>query len=221
MKNQINWITPIRATAAAFLVVCLATATVSAGSPPSPGQSSAFGKSLAQWEDIYSQFAFGTISPPTDQNGNAVVGSHVVLMPVPAAGSLDVTLSAGQAFVLPLWCLFLTTYNDGTPPDPIMDLSVFQTLDITFSIDGDTVIDGSNVMDYYSEFPFEPVIPYNVGYYKDIFFFQGIGFIHPPLSVGEHTLRLDAKNTEPVVDAKGQSWTYEYHNTWNITVAHR
>jgi hypothetical protein len=42
--------------------------------------------------------------------------------------------------------------------------------------------------------------------------------VHAPLAAGNHTITLDAKNTQLVYDAKGNAWTYEYHNTWNVTV---
>ena len=48
------------------------------------------------------------------------------------------------------------------------------------------------------------------GWLADIFV-QGVGFICPPLSVGEHTLHLDE-----VWPAFGVT----YDNTWNITVVY-
>ena len=195
---------------------------------PVPGHSKAFGASLAQWQEVYWAWTYGGMDLPTDQNGNTV-SDHVVLMPIPETpgdgtpGSIDVTLSPGQPFMLPLWIWLGASYDDGTPDDPPVDLSVFETLDITVKIDGATVIDCDNVMDYYSEFDFDPAVPLPPEWspYMDIVWFQGIGMAHPPLSAGRgghHTINLDVKNIFPVIDAFGDEYFSEYHNTWNVTV---
>ena len=125
------------------------------GSQTTPGNSSAFCNDLTTWQETYFRWAYGDITFPTDSNGNAVVRKNTVLFPLPDAtgdgtpAHLDVTLNPGQSFVLPLWALLGTSYTDGTPPDPFVPDSVFQTLDISFTIDGVTVINGSNVMNYY------------------------------------------------------------------------
>jgi hypothetical protein len=185
-------------------------------------QGKAFGASLADWQQVYWQWAFGQVDLPVDKNGNTVVG-HVVLMPLPDNGSLDVTLKSGQAFMLPLWVILGTSWDDGTPTDPALPLSLFETLDITLKIDGVAVIDGDNVLEFYSAFDFDPEIPLPADWspYQAIVWFQGIGMVHPPLSAGQggqHTITLDAKNTIPVVDGKGDAYEFEYHNTWNVTV---
>jgi hypothetical protein len=201
---------------AALLGLCLAT-PIFAGIH---GNSHAFGTTLAGWNEIYERWAFGELAIPTDGNGNAVVHHHVVLIPIPntpgdgTPGHLDVTLSSGQAFVLPLWGLLGTDYTDGTPPDPLAPLSVFQTLNLTFKIDGATVIDQANVLDFYSAFFFNPPIPI-IGFppVNSIIWFQTISIVHHPLSVGTHTFQLDAVNTEPAFGG-----IFAYHNTWTVTV---
>jgi hypothetical protein len=120
-----------------------------------------------------------------DANGNAVVGGNVVLMPMPAApgdgtpGSLEVTLNAGQTLVLPLWNVLGTSYDDGTPNDPWLDMSVFHTLDLTLKIDNVTVVDGGNLMEYYSQSSLDPVIPLPAAWspYLGIVWFQGKGLV--------------------------------------------
>src|SRR4029077_2148601 len=184
------------------------------------GQSHRFGKSLVGWLQLYERWLFGAQNIPTDSNGNALVNNHVVLLPLPntpgdgTPGHLDVTLSAGQGFVLPLWALLGTDYTDGTPPDQLIDLSVFRTLNITFKIDGVTVVDQSNVLNFYSQFFFNPPVPIT-GFppVNSIIWFQGIGIVHPPVSVGTHTLRLDAVNTQAAFGS-----FFEYHNTWTVAV---
>jgi hypothetical protein len=217
MKSRITKMIKLSLTAALF-GLCLTT-PIFAGIH---GNSHAFGKTLAGWTEIYQRWAFG-LTIPTDGNGNAVVGPHVVLMPIPntpgdgTPGHLDVTLNAGQAFVLPLWALLGTDYTDGTPPDPLLDVSVFETLDITFQIDGVTVIDKANVLNFYSAFFFNPPIPI-IGFppVNSIIWFQGIGVVHHPLSVRTHTFQLDAVNTQPAFGG-----IFEYHNTWTVTVQPR
>jgi hypothetical protein len=117
--------------------------------------------------------------------------------------------------MLPLWNLLGTSYDDGTPPDPFVPDSVFQTLDISFSIDGVTVLNGSNVMKHYSKFTFSPAIglPPEFSPFAAIIWFQGIGIAHAPLAPGTHTLALHAKNTQPAFGG-----IIEYNNTWTLTV---
>src|SRR5215470_19746733 len=175
------------------------------GSQTAPGNSSAFGNSLTTWQEMYFRWAYGDITVPTDSNGNAVVGNRTVLFPLPDAtgdgtpAHLDVTLSNGQSFVLPLWALLGTSYTDGTPPDPFVPDSVFQTLDITFTIDGVTVVNGSNVMNYYSKETLNPAIAI-VGFppVDSIIWMQSIGITHAPLTPGTHTFVLHARNTQAV-----------------------
>ena len=210
-----------------FLTFVVAFQVLSSlASAPVPGNSAAFGKTLAQWQELYTRWSFGEVTLPLDQNGHAVVSGNVVLMPIPATpgdgtpGSLEVTLNAGQAFMLPLWNIFGTSWDDGTPTDPNLDLSLFQTLEIALKIDGVTVLDSNNVLNYYSEFSFDPEIPLPPDWspYLALVWFQGIGIVQSPLSPGNHTITLDAKNVIPVIDGKGNAYTYEYHNTWNVTV---
>jgi hypothetical protein len=193
-----------------------------AGSAPLPGHARAFGKTLAQWQDTYFRWWIGQVTIPPDANGNAAVG-NVVLMPLPNASGdgtpahLDVTLNSGQAFTLPLFFLLGTSYTDGTPPDPMVDASFFQTLNLTLEIDGATVVNGSNVMDYYSQFSFAPPIPLNFPPIDSVIWCQDVAIVHTPLSVGTHTLKLDLKSTQPLPPGFGGGFP-EYHNTWAITV---
>jgi hypothetical protein len=215
MKTRITKM--IKLSLAATLFGLWAVTPISAGMN---GNSHAFGKTAAAWNEIYERWAFGDLAFPIDGNGNAVVPPHIVLMPIPntpgdgTPGHIDVTLNAGQAFVLPLWVELGTDYTDGTPPDQLLPRSVFQTLDITFQIDGVMVIDTTNVLNFYSEFFFNPPIPIT-GFppVNSIIWFQGISIVHHPLSVGTHTFKLDAVNTQPAFGVFP-----EYHNTWTVTV---
>jgi hypothetical protein len=101
----------------ALFGLCLTTALFAG----SPGNSHSFGRTLAGWVDIYERWGLGVLAVPVDGNGNAVARPHVVLMPIPntpgdgTPGHVDVTLNAGQAFVLPIWGLLGTDYTNGNP----------------------------------------------------------------------------------------------------------
>src|SRR5207249_9974399 len=177
-----------------------------------------FGKSLATWMEIYERWDFGQTTIPTDNNGNAVVDG-VVLLPIPKnafgdgrPANIEVKLNEGQPFALPLWVLLGTSYDDGTS-DPFEPLSVFQTLVIDFQVDGHTLINSSNALDYFSKFQFIPKIPVSFPPINGIVWFEGIGIVHTGLESGTHKLKLDAKNTQPAFGA-----IFDYHNTWIVHV---
>ena len=173
---------------------------------------------LAHYQETYSRWEFGDITLPTDAYGNAVE-KNVVMLPVPVTagdgtpGSIDVTLGAGEKFMLPFFVEFGTSYRDGTPPDPFEPISIFTTLDIDFKIDGHTLVTTDNVLSYFSKFTFDPPIPYEHPVIEAVIWLEGVGILQNPLPPGEHVLTLDEKNNEP-----GFGGILEYHNTWNVTV---
>ena len=185
---------------------------------------SVFGRSLAEWQEVYWRWAYGQPQPvpTTDTHGNATLG-NVVLMAMPnAAGdgtpaSTNLTLNASEAFVLPLWNLLGNSYTaaSGFPPDDLIALQVFETLDLTLKLDGVTIMDSGNLMQNFSQFSFVPPLAFNSPPASAFIWLQGIGVVHGPLSSGSHTLTLDAKNTDSA-DLFGL--VFEYHNTWNLTV---
>ena len=173
---------------------------------------------LAEYQETYYRWSFGDKTLPVDAFGNAVE-KNVVMLPIPPTagdgtpGTQDVTLGSGEAFMLPLFGELGTSYRDGTPPDPFEPISIFTTLDISFSIDGKQVISTDNVLRYFSKFNFEPAIPIDHPVIEGIIWLEGVGILQSPLSPGQHVLQLDEKNNEP-----GFGGILEYHNTWNITV---
>ena len=204
---------------AALLLAGLCLRTLG-GNAPVPGHSSAFGNTLTQWQSLYWPWYYGLATLPNDVNGNAVVNG-IVLMGLPNApgdgtpGHLDVTLNNGQPFFLPLWALIGNSYSDGTPNDPHVPISVFQTLNIAFQIDGVTVLNGNNAMQYYSTSDYNPLVPLPASFapFAGIIWQQSIGIAHMPLTPGTHTMKLDVKNTQAAFGA-----FFEYHNTWTVTV---
>ena len=213
---------PPRAALLALLVGLSLATPAFAGPEPLQNTRKEPGGLLALFENLYWRWAYGDLTLPTDRNSNAVVGV-VAMVPIPYApgdgtpATQDVTLNAGQPWMLPLWNLLGTTYTNGTPPDPIVGLSIFQTLDITFTIDGRTVVNTQNVMEYFSKFHFVPPAPVDYPPANAIIWFEGIGVLHEGFRPGNHTLKLDVKNTQPMPPNFGGG-VAEYHNTWNITV---
>jgi hypothetical protein len=67
-----------------------------------------------------------------------------------------VTLDPHESFVLPLWGLIGATDVDGTPPDPIEPIRIFETLDIGVTLDGVPLITQDNVLDFFTSFPPDP-----------------------------------------------------------------
>lgn len=193
-----------------------------AGSKPAPGKSSAFGKTLAQWEDLYVRWWVGDVTIPSDANGNATVDG-VVLLPVPntpgdgTPGHQEVTLTHGQGFFLPLLFELGTSYTDGTPSDPLLPASYFTSFDVTLQIDGVTVVDNSNKGDYFTQFNFDPAIALGFANLDSIIWNQGFNIAHAPLPPGTHTIQLDEKAGQPLPPNFGGG-TLEYHNTWTLTV---
>jgi len=206
-----------------LLVVLLGLSTgmlVFAGSAPVPGHSNAFGQSLGQWLETYWRWVYEGTPLPNDAHGNTVVGK-VVLLDIPQTpgdgtpGSLDLTLSSGEAFALPFFGVIGFEYSDGTF-DPPEDVNLFKRLKITVKVDGVVVIDHTNVMDYYAAIDFDPQISFPE-YGFSFAFLQGVGMVHQPLKVGKHVVTLDVVNTQAMSPAYGGGFA-EYHNTWNLTV---
>ena len=179
---------------------------------------SAFVQSL---HDNYWRWLYGNITLPSDANGNAVSGG-IAMLALPNApgdgtpGSINLTLSAGEPFFLPLFGEIGTSYTDGTPPDDFLNLDIYRTLDIKFTIDGKTLVTTQNVMNYYAQGLFNPPMPFQVANLDSLIWFQSVGVLHAPLSVGTHVMKLDVRNTIPAFGAFG-----EFHNTFNITVLPR
>ena len=173
---------------------------------------------LDKFQDTFTRNLFGDITLPTDANGNAVSGKTVFL-PTPGDGSgapasASVTLTTDQPFFVPLFQLFGTGYNNGTPDDPFVDANVFKTLDITFKVDGKTVIDRKNALRFYSKFEFDPVIAVDFSPIDSVIWLQGVGYASRPLRAGHHTLSLHVKNTLPVFGGQ----FIEFTNSWDLTV---
>jgi hypothetical protein len=175
---------------------------------------------LDKFADLHFRWLVGNITLPTDQNGNAVEGG-TVLMPLPNApgdgtpASINVTLKLGQSFFLPLLGLPGTSYNDGSAPDPFVDFEVLKSnLTLQLKIDGRAVLEEADALeDFYTQFYFDPPIPYVFPPLEAIIYLQAVGVLHKPLPAGTHVITLDEK-VDPIPIFGG----VEYHNTFIVTV---
>jgi len=217
---------------AAMLVGSLVLTAVLVGqaSAAVPPQSKAFGKSLAEWMNLYWTWYLGG-----DQDDHV---GHVRFMPIPNGeydsgsftaddpgvliGHADVTLGPGNAFALPVAAWIGETYDPDLeiPDDEFLDDSIFTKTYAVVTIDGKTIMDSTaGPLDefYYGPMAFDPVIyydePTDYGAIGAIWV-QGLGFVHQPLSVGEHELSLVSE----IIIADFDSGI-RFENTWTITVA--
>jgi hypothetical protein len=193
-----------------------------AGPGSLPGKPAGPSRTSPEWQELYFRWYAGGLGLPRDEEGNTVA-EHAVLLPFPdtagdgTPGHLEVTLRAGQSWVLPLRVMVGSSYSDGTAADEFLPKTHFESLDISFEIDGRKVVSPSNVMDYYSQSTFAPPIPFDAAPVKALIWMQVIGVVHGPLEIGAHKLKLDVKDTRPLPPAFGGG-AMRFHNTWSINV---
>ena len=213
-----------------------------AAAKASPPQSSAYGKTLAQWMQIYWTWAFGGGS---DQVGRVKLlgipsetylgGSFTYADPGILAGHLDVTLPPGTPFVLPAVAWSLERYAHpvpGYPDDPPIPAEYFTDPSkavVQVYLDGKAVMDSTkaSVAPYYFG-----LVPLNVTYPAPTSYgsigaigIQGVGAVYEPLSVGVHTLTLKDVQRIPPDPAFLNTDLYPagsgvvFENSWTIRVS--
>jgi hypothetical protein len=129
--------------------------TIRGAAPPLPGSAVFHGNTLEHWQELWFRWSAGVLNVPTDANGNAVL-NNVVLLSIPntpgdgTPGSLNLTLSVGQAFVLPLDQLSGNSYRNGTPNDQMVAVSDFLSGSVRLTLDGVTIVSGANLAQYYT-----------------------------------------------------------------------
>lgn len=216
-------------TSAALLVAAMLVVAGQAPASP-PGQSNAYGKSLTEWMTLYMTWVLG--GDQADHVGKVefiplpaeepVSGSGTFEDPVLLAGEADVTLKPGSPFVLPVAVWFGEEYESGAV-DPVLPAGVFTQSTVTVQVDGKTVMssDRDDLEKFYvppTDFDPEIVYPEPTSYGSvGAVFFQGLGFVHGPLSVGTHTITVvsEIKVFDPDL---GLDLGIEYVNKWNVTV---
>lgn len=225
----------------AFLTVLAATfwlapvAVAGSGAPRiAPPQSHAYGKTLPEWMSTYLRWALSGADP-----SQSTVG-HVDMLPIPLGeyvdgagtpdspalyrGQLEINVSPGSPFVLPLGTWTVERYDGypGVPDDPAVPDSVFLSgVSPSLTIDGRVVVSDMNKAAFYVPLTlFDPIVVYpEPSSYGSVaaVAFQGYGIVSPPLSVGTHVIHL----YEPyIIDSA--SFPYQigviYDNTWIVTV---
>ncbi|RIK40928.1 MAG: hypothetical protein DCC55_13480 [Chloroflexi bacterium] len=207
------------------IVVVLLLAVVSpveAGAKkPAPPQSHAFGKALEEWQLLYFTWYLGGSQADQVRNVRFLPlpeGEPTGEDPTIIVGELDLTLEVGTAFVLPVLTFIGETYVEDVADDEPLPAEIFTGAPVLVSLNGQPLIDsGVENLDKYLFGPvfFDPPILYDEPQPRgDVnaaaaIFVQGIGFVYPPLPVGEHTLTLFA-----VFEDFGVGFS----NTWHITV---
>ncbi len=174
---------------------------------PLPPNSNAFEKSLAEWHQLDWLWYF--------EAGQEQQIGQVVFMPLPNGelegnvliGTCKVTLRPATPFVLPVVTILGFPEDDPAdylPEDFIAGATAQVSLNDKVLIDSDTEEIGKYV---YGPVFYDPPIMTD-GY--EFAWAEGIGFVHPPLPVGEHTLHLTSSTSYFLVS---------YNNTWTITVS--
>jgi hypothetical protein len=236
-------ITPILGLALAIALVATPRHAVEAGGKASPPQSSAFGKTLSEWMQLYFTWSIGGGSDHVGQVkflplpiDSYVSGSSTYDDPAVLQGHLDFTMEPGTPLVFPVTVFYGETYEPSTgfPPDPTLpeDLFTDDALNpINVYVDGKPVMDSSLASVrpfYFGPVPLEVVYPAPSSYGSiEAIFVQGIGFVLPPLSVGVHTITLESGLRVPPdpsiinVTLNPHGLGVQYLNTWTITVAPR
>jgi len=199
----------------------------------SPPNSKAFGKSLAQWMEIYWRWAYGGGSNMVKNvellqlpAGVQVGGSGTPEDPAHYVGEIDIDLKPGTPFVLPEFAWIAEKYNNGTPDDPCIPDSIMlpSVSSMSLTIDGMLVISDANKEDFYTSCtPFVPPVVYtepsSYGSIEAIAF-QGAGFVSPPLPVGDHVIKLYEQWVFSYEYSPTQIFSVAviYDNTWNLHV---
>jgi hypothetical protein len=160
--------------------------------------------------------------------GNLVSGTGVSTDPAILVGSLDVTLAPGTPFVLPIAAWYGESYNNGWKVDAPLKRSVFTGSRVRVKIDGQSIIDSrvDNLNDWYiAPQRFRPpvVYPQPTSYGSiQANFVQGLSFLQPALSRGDHTLTLESEIITFVAGYHGIGGDLDvgvkYRNSWTIHV---
>jgi len=195
-----------------------------------PPRSRAYGKTLAEWLELYWRWYFGGGSDTVGRvrflpipAGEYIEGDGTPASPALLRGEIDVHLAPGTPFVLPQFAWTRERYLPelGIPDDPAIpdDILLAGVTPLTLTINGRVVISDANEADFYVPSTLlDPIIEYaEPSSYGSIaaIAFQGCGFVSPPLPAGDHVIHLYEVY---VIDALGFSFGVIYDNTWRIHV---
>jgi hypothetical protein len=204
--------------------------------PEHPTQAHLYGKSLTEWMMLYSAWFAQGQDPNKGTIGKVQLlpmpqQEATAIPPTPdidqfLKGSLDVTLQYGSPFMVSVIALTGELFvDDIIPPDealPVYKQSLIGA-DVLVTLDGKPILRSpqGNLNAFIGPAYFPQPVLYSspqfrytdntLGdiYASGIVWVEGIGFVQPPLSAGQHTLHVYALN--PVL-------RLGFDNTWNITV---
>jgi hypothetical protein len=230
-----RFITITTTLALAITLLAMGGTPVQAGSKASPPQSSAFGKTLPEWMQLYFSYFF-RVGPdhvgkvrflplPNGTQPDDDEGDFSYANPGTVVGHLNVSLPPGSPFVLPVVTWVQEKYEDDST-DPAFPDEIFTNNPgnpiIKVYIDGKPVMDSTqaSVNPFYYTVPLDLTYPEPTDYGSiGAIFAQGIGFVHPPLSVGTHTIELESELLIPPDLFPSSGLGVHYLNTWTITVS--
>lgn len=213
---------------AAVIITPCAEAGPRAGT--APPHSHAFGNDLQEWMNAFWVSNLGggedqmvghvtllTVPEGSPTDGDGSEGNPLVLV-----GERDVEMMVGSPFALGVLAWAGESYvQEECPDDEPLAPDLFLEADVLITVDGHPLIDSDHddLGDYYYEATeFDPPIVYDEPANRGdcdadaAIWVQGLGFLHGPLTPGEHTLVLDA-----TADFLG--FHVRFINTWNITVS--
>ena len=232
MKTKPGWAVISLVVAVLAMAVWSTPTAVAGGGAPriAPPGSHAYGKTLTEWQTAYWRWFLGSGQDPAQ----SMVGK-VKLMPNPdqdfsgsgtpedpllVIGDLEITLRPGTPFVLPLFAFIGERYNNGLlDDDPADYVDRLEPISMHLTIDGRTVVTDANQGAFYvPATDFDPPVAYpeptDYGAIAAIWFL-GVAIVSPPLSAGQHVIRLDGTDSIPGV------YSVIFQNTWYVTVSPR
>jgi hypothetical protein len=206
-----------------------ASPAVAAGSAkPLPPQSKAYGKSLSEWMKLHAFWLLGgsqneyvgkvRLMPLGEISPDNCVGEWTVASPAVCTGALTVDLKPGTPFVLPVLGWFGERYADGSEDVPL-DPKIFTKSNAYVTLNGKALIDSrvDNLKRYYvAPIAFDTPIVYDQTHSNNAvaaLWIQGLAFVHKPLAVGKHTLRIQSELFVPEYNLG-----VKFDTTWTITV---
>ncbi|WP_165246858.1 hypothetical protein [Paludisphaera soli] len=192
------------------------------GSPLTPPQSHAFGRSFEGWNVLQTQFALATgLGGETGLSGSV---GRVRLLPGSFSDptpEFDVTLRPGTPFVAAPFFVYGERYADPNVPDddpaalaPLLE-EIIGTAEVHTVLDGRVLLDGTG--DELERYQFGPIYFDEPIVYAQTqangaaaaLWVTGIGSVYHPLPVGRHTLEYTVHS----------EFFGDFHFTYHITVS--
>lgn len=195
----------------------------------SPGHSKAFGKTLGEWMVLYQTWALG--GDQEDHEKDMVFLPNVATTPAEDGyweydsdrevwvyyAETSTTLDVGEKFATPLWGYYGEAFEDDSEDDPDDEgvLAVLNSALMEVWLDDELIIssEDEDFADHWygPEYFDDPIVYEETAYNGAVsaIWIIGYGFVHPPLSKGDHTL---------VAHLLSEDLGYEHWLTLNIEV---